>query len=1050
MTQKVEHIERKGGWTVRGYGGGGKGGGAARQPVEARDSLHSISYAQMLMLIGTGEVEGFNTSNALQSVFLDGTPIANADGSLNFQNVTVDYRAGTANQEPIEGFTSSESTDSVGVELRQSVAWTRSITDNELSAIRITMGVNGLSQANTENGDINGYRVAYAIDLSTDGGAFQEVVNSAFDGKTTSQYMRSHRISLPESSGGWVVRVRRITPNADSATIQDTTVISLISFIVDARFRYPMAALLAIKVDASQFSNIPTPSVDMKHRRIRVPSNYDAATRTYTGTWDGTFQTAWSDNPAWCFFDLVTNEIFGLGDRIPAGKIDRYALYQIGQYCDQLVPDGKGGVEPRFTCNIFQQARADAWRVLQDFVSIFRGMCYYASDNVFPVADMPKEPVYTYTNANVVNGRFNYPGSSRRTRYTVALVSWNDLTDQGRAKVEAVEDEAGIIRYGYNKTETVAFGCTSQGQAQRLGRWILLTSQMETGSVQFQVGMDGTLSSPGQIIKVADRNRAGRRIGGRLSYTTFEFVTVNGEIVTVEGDPVTVSLPEGSTPSLDTVTIDAEAVIAPGDQFTVTLPSGITETRTVESYGSRIVTVTTNFSEAPEGGAIWTVESEELAAQEFRVLDVMEGEGLTFTISAIQHVKGKFEAVDNQTVVQLPPITIIPPTVQPPPTNVVLSQYAVMNQGVSSQTVVISWDAAEGATYYDVQWKRDNSDWVTVRRIGVTTFEIPNAYAGGYIARVMAFNALDVGSAWANSALTQLDGIVGTPPAVTSLVAQGIVFGINVSWGFPSTPNIIEKTQVFMSTVNDFSTAELRGDYAYPMNNFTHTGMAAGVPLYFWARLVDKNGTVGPRFPSGTTGITGSSLGGGDAETILSYLTGKIRDTELAISLLERIDAGGESAIIIEQLTTQLAALYTLRTQVSVDGKDYIAGFAVGVEQSGGEVISQFLVAASRFAIIDPNTSDSEVSPFVVQGGQVFINSAVIGNASIGSAKLADWLESDAIGPGGQPVLRMNFRTGEIQLNSPVTGGGRMTLNNNVIQVYDAADTLRVRMGIWT
>ncbi|MDH0740400.1 host specificity protein J, partial [Achromobacter spanius] len=672
--------------------GGGKGGGGGRSPRESPDSLHSTAFARIIDLVSEGEVYGptHGLSGALRDVYLDGTPIANEDGSLNFQNVAVDFRTGTQTQDPLPGFPASENTTAANVELTAVTPWVRAFTNTQLSAIRLTLAVNGLSQANTTNGDITGYRVEYRIEVSTDGGAYQVALTSAFDGKTTQRYARSHRIDLPAARSGWSVRVVRVTANASSSTINDRTFVDAFTEVVDAKLRYPMSAVVGIKVDASQFQNIPTRAYDWKGRIIKVPSNYDADSRTYTGVWDGTFKLSWTDSPPWIFYDIVSNDRYGLGERIPAGWLDKWGLYQIARYCDELVPDGFGGQEPRFTCNVYLQTAADAYRVLQDLASTFRGIAYWASGSVFAVADMPGDPVYTFTSANVIDGRFNYVGSALNTRYTVALVSWNDLSDMGRQKVEYVEDRQALARYGLKQVEVSAFGCTSRGQANRVGKWLLLTSRMETRSLSFSVGLDACRVRPGSIIRVADQYLAGRRIGGRIRDATATVVTVDAELGVRPGDRLTVNLPSGVSETRIISTAVGQGLTA--DMTTFTVDSTELTADMVGLPGTvLILTVTAPFTEVPEAECVWTLESETLSVQRFRVLSVKRKDGLIAEISAIQHEPGKFDNVDFGTRLDPAPITVIPPGVQPPPSDVQITSYSVIDQSYASHTAVFSW-----------------------------------------------------------------------------------------------------------------------------------------------------------------------------------------------------------------------------------------------------------------------------------------------------------------------------------------------------------------------
>lgn len=1102
--------------------GGGKGGGGGRSPRESPDSLHSTAFARIIDLVSEGEVYGptHGLSGALRDVYLDGTPIANEDGSLNFQNVAVDFRTGTQTQDPLPGFPASENTTAANVELTAVTPWVRAFTNTQLSAIRLTLAVNGLSQANTTNGDITGYRVEYRIEVSTDGGAYQVALTSAFDGKTTQRYARSHRIDLPAARSGWSVRVVRMTANASSSTINDRTFVDAFTEVVDAKLRYPMSAVVGIKVDASQFQNIPTRAYDWKGRIIKVPSNYDADSRTYTGVWDGTFKLSWTDSPPWIFYDIVSNDRYGLGERIPAGWLDKWGLYQIARYCDELVPDGFGGQEPRFTCNVYLQTAADAYRVLQDLASTFRGIAYWASGSVFAVADMPGDPVYTFTSANVIDGRFNYVGSALNTRYTVALVSWNDLSDMGRQKVEYVEDRQALARYGLKQVEVSAFGCTSRGQANRVGKWLLLTSRMETRSVSFSVGLDACRVRPGSIIRVADQHLAGRRIGGRIREATATVVTVDAELGVRPGDRLTVNLPSGVSETRIISTAVGQGLTA--DMTTFTVDSTELTADMVGLPGTvLILTVTAPFTEVPEAECVWTLESETLSAQRFRVLSVKRKDGLIAEISAIQHEPGKFDNVDFGTRLDPAPITVIPPGVQPPPSDVQITSYSVIDQSYASHTAVFSWKPAASAVAYEVQWRRDNSEWVNLPPTGSTSIEVPNIYAGAFLCRVRALNALDIASIWASSTQTQLDGILAPPPMITSLTATALVFAIRLKWGLPTSPSIIERTEIWYSEAQAFSTAQKLGDYAFPQDTATLMGLSAGARLYFWAILRDRNGVAGERYPAGN-GVLGQSSS--DAWEILEYLKGRITPTQLALDLLtpiekipvletrisqesttrqeqndamaetistvsakvdttnaaiqtqitalanadeaigRRVDtvqavaedaqgAAGEAFSAVEQTSQaiaktngDLAAMWSIKTQTTSGGRTYIAGIGVGVENSGGVVESQVLVAADRFAVMHPNGANVTL-PFVVQGNQVFMDDLLVRNASIGAAKFRDYLDSDATGYGGRPLLRLNFRSGVAEFNGQSADGSRTEINNKGMRYYYPNGVLGARFG---
>lgn len=1030
--------------------GAKKGGSGSSGGEEDRDSLHSTSYARIVDLLSEGEIVG--PVDGLKSVYFDETPVLSSDGTANFSGYDIQFRSGTQDQDPVSGFPASESTTSVGVEFKASTPWTHTFTNTELDAVRVTLAVSGLQKVNQKNGNITGYRVDYTIELSSNGGPYSTVVSSAFDGKTTSTYARSHRIDLPSGGAPWTVRVSRSTADSSTNYISDTTLVQAYTEIIDAKLRYPMSALAAIKIDASQFSSIPTRAYHLKGRIIRVPSNYDADRRTYTGTWDGTFKTAYSNNPAWVFYDILTNDRYGLGDVLDAGYIDKWGLYEIGQYCDESVPTGVGSTtEPRFTCNCYLQSAADATAVLSDLATVFRGIVYWGNGSAIPVADMPRDPSYTYTAANVIDGKFQYQGSARSTRYTVCYVSYNDPDDMYNTKVEAVEDADGIARYGIVATSITAFACSSRSQAHRLGLWTLLTSQRETRSVTFSVGLDGAIATPGQIIRIADPAIAGKRIGGRLH-------AVNSAVQVV---------------------VDKNDAIVVGDTLICTLPSGKTESRTVSAVDGTTITVGTAFSAAPEAESIWAVVNADLQTQTFRVVSVTEGDGSTFDIAAVQNEQSKYAAVDYGSALSDTIITSIPGSSVPAPSDLKITSNEVVEQGISSTTVTLSWTKPEvtgGVGYYILEWKRDNSDWITVPQVASCSYDITNAYSGTYQFRIRATNTVGVKSPWKASDAVSIDGLLAAPASPASLVASPEIFGITLNWGFPSGLNILSYTEIWYSATNDRTAATLLTMLPYPQARYTLTGLKSGQTFYFWARLVDKNGLAGDYYPaSATDGVEGTSST--DAANILGYLTNKITSTQLGGDLMSEIgtasstateaknaadnaqsivssiesqisrapDAEGDLADVLNEwssrasitqlqktsssneealaeLDTKLSAkisqnsadietnataiakadgtlssAYTVKTGITAGGKYYAAGFAVGVDNSSGSVQSQFLVNADTFAILNSTASGGTVtSPFTVSGGQVYMDSALIQDASISNAKIADASISNA------------------------------------------------------
>lgn len=704
---------------IRGSGGGSQ---SARQPIESPDSLRSIAYARIVDLIGEGEIYGFaDPSNPLSCVFLNETSVANSDGSLNFRNIQIDSRVGTQTQDYLPNFEGVENEVAVGVELEYGTPWVRSVTNLNLNSIRVRLSTPNLSKTNTSNGDITGHSVSYKIELQTDGGVYVTKLTSAFTGKTTTKYERSHRIELPVATTGWSLRVTRTSMNSTSSAIQDSTFIESIAEIVEAKLRMPMSALVSVIVDAEQFNSIPSRAYRIKGRIIRVPSNYNPDTRAYSGVWDGTFQSRYSNNPAWVFYDMALNDRYGLGHLLPNELVNKWALYRIAQYCDQLVPDGFGGFEPRFTCNITLQTQNDALRVMQDLATVFRGIIYANGGTITAVGDMPEDPVYTYTPANVIDGKFVYSGSSRKVRHTVALVSWNDLSDFGRAKVEYVDDPEGIARYGVQQTEIICMGCTSRGQARRWGRYVLATERRETNTTVYAVGLDGTVVAPGKIVNIADPLRSGVRRGGRIKSAT-----------------------------ANTVTVDFMAINAVvGDTLVVTLPTGVTERHVISDMDGNVITTATDFAEIPVTQSVWAIDSESMPLASYRILGVSDrndGDSLGYDITAIVHVPGKFAYADTGEPFETPPIPQVPGAVVPQPTGLVISQRDVTDQNTTSKIVNLSWTLVAAASSYNVLWRQGQASWMDLGTVGFNNIDIANVNPGPFEVQVIAINALGVRS----------------------------------------------------------------------------------------------------------------------------------------------------------------------------------------------------------------------------------------------------------------------------------------------------------------
>ncbi|HCJ6298739.1 TPA: phage tail protein [Enterobacter hormaechei subsp. xiangfangensis] len=792
---------------------GRKGGSSSsRTPTEQPDDLQSVAKAKILVALGEGEFAGQLTG---KDIYLDGTALENADGSQNFSGVTWEFRAGTQAQKYIQGIPGTENEISVGTEVTSATAWTRTFTNTQLSAVRLRLKWPSLFKQE-DDGDLVGYSVKYAIDLQTDGGTWQTVLNTSVTGKTTSGYERSHRIDLPQAGSTWTIRLRKITADANSAKIGDTMTLQSFTEVIDAKLRYPNTALLYIEFDSSQFNgSIPQISCEPRGRVIRVPDTYDPETRSYSGTWTGAFKWAWTDNPAWIFYDLVVSDRFGLGHRLTAANIDKWTLYQVAQYCDQMVPDGKGGdgTEPRYTCNVYIQDRNDAYTVLRDFAAIFRGMTYWGGDQIVALADMPRDVDYSYTRANVVGGRFTYSSSTTKTRYTTALVSWSDPGNAYADAMEPVFEQALVARYGFNQLEMTAIGCTRQSEANRKGRWGILTNNKDR-VVSFDVGLDGNIPQPGYIIAVADELLSGKVMGGRIS-------AVNGRVIK----------------------LDRVADAAAGDRLILNLPSGASQSRTIQAVNGESVTVTTAYSETPQAEAVWVVESDELYAQQYRVVSVADNDDGTFTITGAWHDPDKYARIDTGAIIDQRPVSVIPPGNQSPPANIVISSFSVVQQNISVETMRVSWDQAQNAIAYEAQWRRNDGNWVNVPRSSTTSFDVPGIYAGRYLVRVRAINAAEISSGWGYSEEKTLTGKVGNPPKPVGFIASdNVVFGIELSWGFPANTDDTLKTEIQYSLTGTEDDAMLLADVPYPQRKYQQMGLKAGQIFWYRAQLVDRSG----------------------------------------------------------------------------------------------------------------------------------------------------------------------------------------------------------------
>ncbi|HHP6402765.1 TPA: host specificity protein J [Acinetobacter baumannii] len=836
--------------------GAKKGSNKQRQPVISPDSAQSKTFIKVLYGLAEGEIEGL--ANGLQSIYLEETQLQNADGSLNFENVKVDFRNGTNDQEYIEGFPAVESETAINVELKSETPWVRAFTNLDLDAVRLRLKWGPLRSQNATNGDVSGVTIEYAIDLQTDGGIWTEVLKTKISDKTSANYERAHRIDLPRADSGWLIRVRRLTPNSTSEYVSDKMYIEAVTEVIDAKLRYPNTALLGLQYDAETFGNVAKVAADTKGRILKVPTNYNPATRQYVGMWDGTFKEAYSNNPAWIYYDICTVDRYALGDRLTPLMVDKWSLYRLAQYCDELVPDGLGGEEPRFTCNVYLQSAEGAFEILTKLAGVFRAITFWDGNSIICDADIPQDTYFTYTRANVIDGNFEYAGTRARDRHNVVKVAWDNPANHYKTEYEFVRDEKAIAEAGQVRIlEIDAWGCTSRGQAQRAGWWALKSEQLETRTVSFKVGLDGHIPQPGRVIDIADPLFAGRANGGRVSK-----ISADRKSITLDRDDV---------------------VAVAGDRLIINGEDGKAQTRIVQSISGRVVTVTHEF-DAIATQNVWVIDAQDLATMKFRVISITQDEHHQFSVTALQYNPAKFDAIDKGAYFDEVPISIVNPTIQDPVTDVVITSESRIDQGINVATMIVSWAQAKGAVKYQVEWRKDDGSWIKLPITGNNSVEVPGIYAGQYQARVTAISAFEIASLPVYSTLTELSGKQGLPPKLAFIQATGILFGIKLDWGFPATGALdTAYTEIQVSPDGTSNIAQL-GLFAYPTTTHTIQGLQPNLTQFYRGRLIDRIGNIGPW--SDWTHATTSA----DATDVLELLNDQISETQLNQDLKTRID----------------------------------------------------------------------------------------------------------------------------------------------------------------
>ena len=1089
---------------------GSKGGSSKpHTPVEMEDNLISINRIRILLAVSDGEVD---PDFSLKDLYFDDVPVMNQDGSLNFQNVKAEFRPGSQTQDYIQGFTDTASEITVARDLTAATPYIISVTNKNLSAIRIKILMpRGFTQE--DNGDLTGVRVEYAVDMAIDGAEYNEVLHDVIEGKTMSGYDRSRRIDLPSFNERVLLRVRRLT---DSTSARVTDLIKMQSYaeVVDAKFRYPLTGLVYVEFDSELFPNaLPNISIKKKWKIINVPSNYDPISRTYSGSWDGTWKKAWSNNPAFVLYDLITNQRYGLDQRELGIALDKWSIYECAQYCDQMVPDGKGGTEPRYLCDVVIQSQVEAYQLVRDICSIFRGMSFWNGESLSIVIDKPRDASYIFTNDNVVNGEFTYTFASEKSMYTQCNVTFDDEQNMYQQDVEGVFETEAALRFGYNSTSITAIGCTRRSEANRRGRWILKTNVKST-TVNFATGLEGMIPTVGDVIVVSDN-----------FWSSALTLNLSGRLMEVNGLQV-------FTP----FKVDARA----GDRILVNKPDGKPVGRTIArvSDDGKTLTLNTTFGFDVHPDTIFAIERTDIAQQRYVVTGITKGDGdeeFTYNITAVEYDPNKYDEIDYGVNIDDRPTSIVQPDILPAPQNVKIESYSRVVQGASVETMHVSWDKVEYASLYEMQWRKDNGNWNNTPRTANKETEVEGIYAGNYHVRVRSVAANGSASGWSAIVSAGLTGKVGEPEKPINLTASdNEVFGIRVKWGMPEGSGDTAYIELHQAPNGAdghpiVDEATLLTLIPFPQYEYWHSILPAGHVVWYKARAVDKIGNVSDwtdfvrgmasddtsiitdhikvdiENSDGYKWLQENAIKANDkihstAESVIENALANDKDvrrmrvengkrkaeflqslkliadetearvtqvtqmsaqfdekltaqnselreviansTETISQRIDQLTATFESEIdgvkqdIKAQITdvnqaitneaearasadmalstqigdtqsavnqkldswvngTSVGAMYGVKLGIRYNGQEYSAGMALSLVADGGGVKSQFLFDAGRFAIINNQQSGGFTLPFIVENNQVFINSLLVKNGSIGNAQIADQINSN-------------------------------------------------------
>ncbi|EBZ2142367.1 host specificity protein J [Salmonella enterica subsp. enterica serovar Newport] len=978
----------------------GKGGGSSKTPHEAPDNLKSSQMLTVVDAISEGPIEG--PVDGLKSVRINKTPVLDSDGNAMVHGVTVVYRVGEDEQTAMEGFEDSGAETLLGVEVKKSEPVTRTITAKTVDRLRFTFGVQALVSTSTR-GDRNPTSVRMLIQFRLDG-LWRTERDITITGKTTTQFLASVVIDdLPPRP--FEVRMQRITDDSTTDLLQNKTVWSGYTEIIDVKQRYPNTAVIGVKVDAEQFgSQQVTRNYLLRGRIVQVPSNYDPVKRTYSGLWDGTFKPAWTDNPAWCVLDMLTHPRYGMGSRIGVADVDKWALYAIAHYCDQLVPDGFGGTEPRITCNAYLTDQRKAWDVLGDFCSLMRCMPVWNGNTLTFVQDRPADKVWTYTQSNVVmpadGAPFIYSFSALKERHNAAEVRYTDPNNGWETSTELVENDAAIRRYGRNVLKMDAFACTSRGQAHRAGLWAITTELLETQTVDFSVGAEGLRHVPGDIIEVCDSDYAG--------------VTVGGRVLSVD------SLSR-------TLTLDREVEIPPGGNVVLNLVGSdgqpVTVAVTAHPAPDRVT-----VSQLPDGVAaysVWGLKLPDLRQRLFRCVAIRENDDGTYAITAVQHVTEKESIVDNGAKFDPLPgtgITNTPPAVQH------LTMEILAEDGQYQARA--RWDTPRVVKGVNFSLRltvkaEDNSDRLAGSlTLSETEHTFRNLTPGRYTLTVRAVNS---------------HGQQGDPASTDfSIAAPAVPSYVELTPGYfqiTATPRqaVYDPTVQYEFWFTDTQIADIRQvetDACYLGTAMywiaASSGIKPGQDYYFYIRAVNRVGK--------SAFVEAKGQASNDAAGYLKFFEKQITESHLGKELLEKVELTEDNASRLDEFSEEWQdangkwnAMWGVKIEQTEDGKHYVAGLGLSMEDTEEGKLSQFLVAADRIAFINP-ANGNETPMFVAQGNQIFMNEVFL-----------KYLTAPSITSGGNPPAFMLTPDGRLTArNADISGSVNATSGHFSNVVIDA------------